>query len=72
MSVGWHRKPGDQRRGFIGTLPRHRDLSHLEGEVAAMADDFRANFDQLLAQAGRQQRLRRLGHRQHSHEVAEM
>ena len=44
----------------------------MEGEVAAVADDLGADLDQLLAQAGQRPRLRRLGHRQRSHEVAEV
>jgi hypothetical protein len=30
--------------------PRHRDLGHLERNVAAVADDLGTDFDQLLAQ----------------------
>jgi hypothetical protein len=37
-----------------------------------MADDLRADLDQLLAQAGQRPRLRRLGHGQRSNEVAEI
>jgi hypothetical protein len=43
---------GDQRQDFLEHLSWHRDLGHLEYDVAAMADDFRADLDQLLAQAG--------------------
>ena len=52
-------QPGDQRQDFLEHLPRHRDLGHLEGHIAAVADDLRADFDQLLAQAGQRPRLRR-------------
>src|SRR6516225_8950833 len=37
-----------------------------------MADDLGTDLDQLLAQAGQRPRLRRLGHRQSSHEIAEV
>jgi hypothetical protein len=37
-----------------------------------VADDLRADLDQLLAQAGQRPRLRRLRHRQRPHEVAEV
>jgi hypothetical protein len=37
-----------------------------------MADDLRADLDQLFAQAGQRPSLRRFGHRQRSHEVAEV
>jgi hypothetical protein len=45
-------QPGDQGQDIREHLTRHRDLGHLEGEVAAVADDLRADLDQLLAQAG--------------------
>jgi hypothetical protein len=54
-------QPGDQRQDFLEHLPRHCDLGHLEGDVAAMADDLGTDLDQLLAQAGQRPRLRRLG-----------
>jgi hypothetical protein len=41
-------------------LPRHRDLGHLERDVATVADDLGADLDQLLAQAGKRPRLRGL------------
>jgi len=37
-----------------------------------MADDLRTDLDQLLAQTGQRPPLRRLGHRQRPHEVAEV
>jgi hypothetical protein len=57
---GWCPQPGDQHQDFPEHLPRHRDLGHLERDVAAMADDLRADLDQLLVQAGQRPRLRRL------------
>src|SRR5437870_12206949 len=53
-------------------LPRHRDLGHLERDVATVADNLGADLDQLLAQAGQRPRLRGLRHRQRPHEVAEI
>jgi hypothetical protein len=47
-------------------------VSHLEGHIATVADDFGADLDQLLAQAGQRPWLDRLGHRQRPHEVAEV
>jgi hypothetical protein len=38
-------QPGDQRQDFLEHLPRHCDLGHLEGDVAAMADDLGTNLD---------------------------
>jgi len=37
-----------------------------------MADDLRADLDQLLGQTGQRPRLDRLGHRQRSHEIAKI
>ena len=53
-------------------LSRHRYLSHLERDVAPVADDLRADLDQLLAQTGQRPRLRGLRHRQRPHEVREI
>jgi hypothetical protein len=41
-------------------LPRHRDLGHVEGHVAAVARDLRADFNEFLVQAGQRPRLCRL------------
>jgi hypothetical protein len=49
-------QPGDQRQDFREHLPRYRDLGHLEGDVAPVADDLGADLDQLLAQAGQRPR----------------
>src|SRR4249919_1052456 len=51
---------------------RGTDLSHLEGNVAAVADDFRADLDQFLAQTGQRPRLRRLGYCQRAHEISQV
>ena len=53
-------------------LSRHRDLGHLEHDVAAAADDLGADLDQLLPLTRQGPRLRCRGHRQGSHEVAEV
>ena len=63
---------GDERQDFRKHLPRHRDLGHLERDVATVADDLGADLDQLLAQAGQRPRLRRLRHRQRPHEIAKI
>src|SRR2546430_1204021 len=48
------------------------DLGHLECDVAAMADDLRANFDELLFQGRQRPVLDRVRRRQGSQEVAEI
>jgi hypothetical protein len=40
--------------------------------MAVVTDDIRGDLDQRLAQAGQRPRLRRHGHRQHPHEIAEI
>jgi hypothetical protein len=45
-------QPGDQRQDLGEHLSRHRDLGHLERDLARVADDLGADLDQLLAQAG--------------------
>ncbi len=44
----------------------------MEGDVAAMADDLRADLDQLLAPASQRPRLRRLAQRQRPHEIPQV
>jgi len=51
---------------------RHRHLGQLESGVAAMADNLRADLDELLAQAGQRSRLRGFRHRQRPHKVAQV
>jgi hypothetical protein len=53
-------------------ISRDGDLGHLEGDVAAMADDLRADFDELLFQGRHRPVLDRLRRRQGSQEVAEI
>jgi hypothetical protein len=64
--------PGDQQQDVPKHLTRYRDLGQLEADVAAVADDLRADLDQLLALAGQRPCLRRFRHRQHAYEVAEV
>ena len=40
---------GDQRQDFGEQPAGHRDLGELERDVSAVADDLRADLDQLLA-----------------------
>jgi len=51
-------QPDDQRQDFPEHLLWHRYLGHLEGYVAAVADDLGADLDQLLSQAGQRPRYR--------------
>ena len=56
----WGPQPGDQRQDVGERLPRVCDFGHLERDLAAVADDLRADLDQLLAQAGQRPGLCRL------------
>jgi hypothetical protein len=60
---------GRSATGFPEHLLWHRYLGHLEGYVAAVADDLGADLDQLLSQAGQRLRLRGLRHRQRPQEM---
>ncbi len=53
-------------------FPRHRDLGHLEYDVASMAHDLGSNFDEFFPQAGQRPLLDRLRHSQRPHEVGEI
>jgi hypothetical protein len=48
------------------------DLGHLEGDIASMADDLRADLNQLFLQARQRPVLDRLRRRQRPQEVAEI
>ena len=50
----------------------NRNFRHLEGDIAAVADNFGADLDQLLLQAGQRPVLDRFGCRQGAQEVAEI
>ena len=45
-------------------VPRHRDLRHLERDIAAVADHLRADLDQLLPERGQRPVLDLLWQRQ--------
>src|SRR5450759_4801768 len=42
----------DQPQNLLEQFPRHRDLGHLEDDVASMAHDLGADLHQFLPQAG--------------------
>src|SRR4051794_25692450 len=56
-------------RRTAGGAPRSRPY---ECDMAPVSDDLRADFDQLLAQAGYRPPLHRLGHCQRAHEIPEI
>jgi len=62
----------DQPQNLLEHLPWNGDLGHLEDEIATVADDLRADLDQLLLQARQRPVLDRLGRRQRAEEVAEI
>ena len=65
-----HIKSGSLYRKVEGVQPRSFGRSRvLHREVA---EEIGTDLDQLLAQAGERPRLRRLGHRQRPHEIAEV
>jgi hypothetical protein len=53
-------------------MSRNGDLGHLEGDIAAVAHDLRADLDQLFLQARQRPILDRLGRRERAQEVAEI
>ena len=71
-AIGRRPQFGDQPQDLGEQHSRHGDLGHLEGDIAAVADDPRADLDQLLSQAGQRPVLDRLGRRQRAQEVAEI
>ena len=62
----------DQPQDVGKQISRDSDLGHLERDIAPMADDFRADFDELLFQGRHRPVLDRLRRRQCSQEVAEI
>jgi hypothetical protein len=62
---------GDQPQDVGEQGPRNRDLGHLEGDVAPVADDLRTDLDQLFLQARQRPRFDRLGRGERAQEVAE-
>ena len=73
LTPALHRRPqfGDQSQDLGEQHPRHSDLGH-QGDIAAVADEFGADLDQLLPQAGERPVLDRLGRCQRAQEVAEI
>ena len=65
-------KPVDQPQNSPEQLARHGNLRHLEGDVARVRDDLRADLDELLAQPGQRPVFDRLRQCQCSHEVGEI
>ena len=53
-------------------MPWDGNLGHLEGDVAAVAHDLRADLDQLLLQARQRPILDRLWRRQGAQQIAEI
>ena len=42
--IGWRPQFGDQPQDLCKQHPRHGNLGHLEGDIAAVADDLRADL----------------------------
>ena len=53
-------------------MSRNGDLGHLEGDIAAVAHDLRANLDEFLFEARQRPILDWFGRRQRAQEVAEI
>ena len=53
-------------------MSRNGDLGHLEGDIAAVAHDLRADLDQLFLQARQRPVFDWLGRRQCAQEIAEI
>ena len=62
----------DEPQYLLEYLPWGGDLGHLEGDIAPVADDLRANLDQLFLEARQRPILDRLGRCQCAQEVAEI
>ena len=62
----------DQPQDLLEQFLRHRDLGHLEHDVAAMADDLDADLHDFLPQAGQRSLLARRRQSQRPHEVCEI
>jgi len=63
---------GDQPQDLGEQHSRNGDLGHLEGDIAAVADELGADLDQFLPEAGQRPLLDWLGCRQRAEEVAEI
>ena len=62
----------DQPQNLLEQFLRHRDLGHLEDDVAAMAHDLGVDLDELLPQARQRPLLDCLRQSQRPHEVGEI
>src|SRR5262245_13489138 len=61
----------DEPQNLLEHLPWDGDLGHLEGDIAAVAHDLRAELDQLFLQTRQRPVLDRLRRRQRAQEIAE-
>ena len=71
----WNRRrsePVDRAQDVGEQVARDRDLGHLEYDVATVADDLGADFDEFLAQRRQRPLLDGIGHSECAHEVAEV
>src|SRR5256884_5220907 len=62
----------DEPQNLLEHLPWDGDLGHLEDDIAAVADDLRADLDQLFLQTRQRPILDRLRRRQRAQEIAEI
>src|SRR5262245_4836145 len=62
----------NEPQNLLEHLPCNGDLGHLEGDIAAVAHDFRADLDQLVLQTRQRPVLDRLRRRQRAQEIAEV
>ena len=58
--------------GFREQVPWDGNLGHLEGDIASVADDFRADLDQFFLEACQRPVFDGLGRRQRAQKVAEI
>ena len=69
---GCGRSLRDEPQYLLEHLPWDGDLGHLEGNIAAVAHDLRADLDQLVLQTRQRPVLDRLRRRQRAQEIAEV
>ena len=69
---GCRSEPIDPAEDVGQQVTRDSDLSHLEDDIATVADDLRADLDELFAQRGQCPLLHCIGQRECEHEVAEI
>src|SRR6266404_2600671 len=70
--IRWRPQLGDQPQNLGEQHSGYGDLGHLEGDIATVVNDLRADLDKLLLQAGQGPVLDWLGRRQRAQEVAEI